>query len=369
MPHFAFLMLPEPGHILPTVRTAMRLQARGHIVSYVSLPHLEPYFRKHGFRFSPVMSDVFAWPSTDDILRTPSGVLAGRDLRAHVTSPEGLYELLIPPLSELSYDILLCDSSLLLSLPFRLYSHLSKPTIAVSVFLPDDPQEDLRIPQMIMCPVEFEIPAAAARLLATGRSTFVEASVCQDREPVDFCWTRVSQERHLVYCSLGTQVSRYASAPSVLRSVVSAVADLPSHQLVLCVPNAPDILKDLPTYSTIIVVHPAPQLSLLACCQVFITHGGIGGLKESIMAGVPSLVIPFDFDQPKNAARVEYHNLGRTCLPHECTPTRIQRMLQGINSDSGIRESISRMRAAFWKRESAASSVTCLETLATELLS
>jgi UDP:flavonoid glycosyltransferase YjiC (YdhE family) len=44
--------------------------------------------------------------------------------------------------------------------------------------------------------------------------------------------------------------------------------------------------------------------------NLFITHGGLGALKETIMYGVPALVIRFDKDQPENAARVAYHRLG-----------------------------------------------------------
>lgn len=53
-----------------------------------------------------------------------------------------------------------------------------------------------------------------------------------------------------------------------------------------------------------------PQSYLLNHCKVFITHGGINSVKESIHAMVPMLVIPLEVDQPGNAAKIVHKGLG-----------------------------------------------------------
>lgn len=53
-----------------------------------------------------------------------------------------------------------------------------------------------------------------------------------------------------------------------------------------------------------------PQSYLLRYCSVFITHGGINSIKESIQAMVPMLVIPLEVDQPGNAAKIVHKGLG-----------------------------------------------------------
>jgi len=49
---------------------------------------------------------------------------------------------------------------------------------------------------------------------------------------------------------------------------------------------------------------------LLSGASLAVLHGGLGGIKESILAGVPMLLVPFVFDQRPNAERIAFHGLG-----------------------------------------------------------
>ena len=46
--------------------------------------------------------------------------------------------------------------------------------------------------------------------------------------------------------------------------------------------------------------------------HLFVTHGGLNSIRESIALGVPMLVCPVDlrWDWPSNAAKVVFHGLG-----------------------------------------------------------
>jgi UDP:flavonoid glycosyltransferase YjiC (YdhE family) len=105
----------------------------------------------------------------------------------------------------------------------------------------------------------------------------------------------------------------------------------------------------------------APQVDLLKHTKLFITHGGLGGIKEAIISGVPMLVIPFDTDQPRNAARVLYHKLGRSCQPSECTPERITQLVRAMLEEDALCGGISYMMNIFRDREAQAPSVRFIE--------
>ena len=62
----------------------------------------------------------------------------------------------------------------------------------------------------------------------------------------------------------------------------------------------------------IIAVDYAPFESLLGRGCVMIHHGGVGTTAQGLRAGIPTLIVPFAFDQPDNAARAEKLGTSRT---------------------------------------------------------
>ncbi len=70
-------------------------------------------------------------------------------------------------------------------------------------------------------------------------------------------------------------------------------------------PNEP-----LPT--GIIAVDYAPYQSLLPQANVMVHHGGVGTTSQGLRAGVPTLIVPFAFDQPDNAAHAARLGTSRT---------------------------------------------------------
>jgi len=59
-----------------------------------------------------------------------------------------------------------------------------------------------------------------------------------------------------------------------------------------------------------------PFGELLPRVAVLVHHGGIGTLSQALAAGIPQLVVPFAYDQPDNAARLERLGVART-VPHD----------------------------------------------------
>lgn len=66
----------------------------------------------------------------------------------------------------------------------------------------------------------------------------------------------------------------------------------------------------------IIAVNYAPFEALLPRACAMVHHGGVGTTSNGLRAGIPTLIVPFAFDQPDNAAHAERLGCSRT-LPRE----------------------------------------------------
>ena len=72
--------------------------------------------------------------------------------------------------------------------------------------------------------------------------------------------------------------------------------------------NAPPV--DLP--SDIVAVDYLPYRQIFPHVACVVHQGGIGTTAQALQAGRPQLVMPFSFDQPDNAARIERLGVGLT---------------------------------------------------------
>ncbi|KAG0719706.1 UDP-glucuronosyltransferase 2B14 [Chionoecetes opilio] len=108
-----------------------------------------------------------------------------------------------------------------------------------------------------------------------------------------------------------------------------------------------------------------PQQDVLAhdSVKVFISHGGLLSLQESIFHATPLLVLPIFSEQPKNAMFVENSGLGRMLVWEELTADSIVDALTDIITKPKYKENVARMsaslsdqlttpqeRAVFWPR-------------------
>jgi len=62
----------------------------------------------------------------------------------------------------------------------------------------------------------------------------------------------------------------------------------------------------------IIAVNYAPFEALLAGACAMVHHGGVGTTSNGLRAGIPTLIVPFAFDQPDNAAHAARLGCSRT---------------------------------------------------------
>lgn len=69
--------------------------------------------------------------------------------------------------------------------------------------------------------------------------------------------------------------------------------------------------------------------------DVIVNHGGTGVLYMSMIAGVPQLIVPQDFDQHDNAARVAFHGFG---LRSQGKPKSIAKDIEKLLADDSFRK-------------------------------
>ncbi len=81
-----------------------------------------------------------------------------------------------------------------------------------------------------------------------------------------------------------------------------------------------------------IAVDYAPFESLLERACAVVHHGGVGTTSQGLRAGVPTLIVPFAFDQSDNAAHAGRLGTSRTLYRHSYKAERVARELDNLLS-------------------------------------
>jgi MGT family glycosyltransferase len=86
--------------------------------------------------------------------------------------------------------------------------------------------------------------------------------------------------------------------------------------------------------------------ALLPRTDVIVTTGGAGTVLAALLAGVPLLIVPTEWDKPESARRVEHAGAGLILPPHRCTPARLRAAVQALLADGRFRQNAERLGAA-----------------------
>lgn len=105
-------------------------------------------------------------------------------------------------------------------------------------------------------------------------------------------------ERPLLYVTLGTLFTHNGV---IWRTLLAAVANLDADVLVTIGPDTSEAMFD-PTPDNVLVKRFVPQSQVLSRAAAVICHAGFNTLIGAFRAGVPSVCLPLNADQPLNAA-------------------------------------------------------------------
>ncbi|MCO8271854.1 hypothetical protein M1L60_14745 [Actinoplanes sp. TRM 88003] len=137
-----------------------------------------------------------------------------------------------------------------------------------------------------------------------------------------------------LYASLGTV---FDAGPAPLRLFAEALAPLGGTVIISTGSVDPAALGPLP--ANVIARRSVPQLEVLDRASLFVTHGGMNSVNESLAAGVPMLVIPQGADQPLVAERVTTLGAGLSITPAEVTTDYVRSQARRLLQEPRFRES------------------------------
>ena len=122
---------------------------------------------------------------------------------------------------------------------------------------------------------------------------------------IDF---KKDENKKLIYISLGTIFSFNLG---IYKKCIEALGNSKDFQVIMSIGKYNEVrdLGDLP--ENIFAFNYVPQIKILKETDIFITHGGINSINESIfMQKLPVIVIPQDLDQIDNAKQIEKLQAG-----------------------------------------------------------
>lgn len=208
----------------------------------------------------------------------------------------------------------------------------------------------LRLPELISFPAVFDFPGAEI-----PGSYYIGASIFLERNQPSFPWDKLSGNRPLIYCALGSMLP-YGDRTKCIdffRTIIDSSNIRPNWQWVLTVGNNLKV-EDLGLIpDNVLIVSHAPQLELLKRATMMITHGGANTVKECIYFGVPMIIItsmttPLALsDIPVYTARVVYHGLGVEADLRKLTVTYLRNLIDTVDSDPYFRSQVKIMQAKF----------------------
>jgi MGT family glycosyltransferase len=142
----------------------------------------------------------------------------------------------------------------------------------------------------------------------------------------------------LIYMALGTIDNNKANLYNQCLEMFAGK----EARLILAVGDKIDIgtLGEIPSNCT--VYEYAPQKEILEKSDLFITHGGMNSIAESIQFGVPMLVAPMSNDQPINAKQIQRLGIGREIDILTLSADELWSNIISVTSDSMMKQNIRR---------------------------
>ena len=176
----------------------------------------------------------------------------------------------------------------------------------------------------------------------------------------------VNSDAPVVYASLGSQPGRYAHTNQFFRSLLEALRARPNLRAVVSTgtkyftnqlfANTPD---------NVLIMKSVPQLWMLRRSAVFVTHGGLGSTREAMALGVPMIVVPQQYDQLGNAARVVHHGIGLKISARYVTGRALTSAIENIlHHNAEFKSRLKNMQQASANEEAENRGVKLIEKLA-----
>ncbi|MFF4180027.1 macrolide family glycosyltransferase [Streptomyces sp. NPDC001750] len=365
--HIAMVGIPAVSHVLPSLEVIRELVARGHRVTYANDSAVADRITAAGAELVPCTSTLPVadnnWPD-DPVavmdLFLGNAVQALPQLRAaYDHDPADLY----------LYDIGAYAARALAEAQGRPLMQLSPTYVAWDGYDQDVAAHLWRLPGADAYRTRFarwlaecgasttDVDAFSgrpARTLAlitramqphadrvdTGTVTFV--GPCFDARESEGSWTRPADAENVLLVSLGSAFTR---RPEFYRQCLAAFGDRPGWHVVLQIGKYTDP-RELGTIPSNVEVHSwVPQRAILERADAFVTHAGMGGCGEGLMAGVPMIAVPQAADQFTNADRLVELGVARRIDTEDVAAETLRNALYELVADAEVARRSAQLRA------------------------
>ncbi|MFC4336329.1 macrolide family glycosyltransferase [Salininema proteolyticum] len=365
--HIAMVGIPAVSHVYPSLEVIRELVARGHRVTYANDPSVEALVTESGAEF---VANTSILPTQDnDWPEDPVGAM-NLFLDNAVQSLPQLHESYDGDVPDLyMYDIGGYQARAIAQRQGRPALQLSPAMVAWDTYFEEVGKHILSLPGadeysakftrwLTECGVsptdgvEFSgVPEQALALIPsamqphadrvdTDRVTFV--GPCFDLREGGDGWARPADADNVLLVSLGSTFTR---RPDFYRECLKAFGDLPGWHVVLQIGKYVDA-EDLGEIPTNVEVHSwVPQRAILDEADAFVTHAGMGGSSEGLLAGVPMIAVPQAADQFMNADRLVELGVARRIDTEDATAEALRTALEELVSDGKVAERSARIQA------------------------
>jgi UDP:flavonoid glycosyltransferase YjiC (YdhE family) len=193
------------------------------------------------------------------------------------------------------------------------------------------------IEEWILGAPEQDLPRSRA-LPSTVR--YIGAWPDLDRRQLTICLPKLEERSYLIYVAMGVSMPSWDADIALLRRIIEGLQSIPRAKLLVSAGDirACNALRRLTKHAQISPF--LPQLACLTQAHLAVTHGGANTYRECIVTNTPMLVLPRDYDQHGNAARVESLGLGLRGSRRRDTAESITRKALRILEDEGFRHRV-----------------------------
>ncbi|GAQ52453.1 macrolide family glycosyltransferase [Streptomyces acidiscabies] len=364
--HIAMIGIPAVSHVLPSLDVIRELVARGHRVTYANDPVVAHLIEPTGAELVPYTSVLPVadndWPEETIAAMSvflDDAIQALPQLRAvYDTDPADLY----------LYDIGAYPARAIAESQGRPLMQLSPTFVGWEGYETEVAAHIWALPGADAYRARFdawlkesgastlameEFAARPAHTVATitramqpqadrvDTSTVTFVGPCFD--PAEGDWARPADAENVLLVSLG---SAYTRQPEFYRQCLAAFGDLPGWHVVLQIGKYTDP-ADLGTIPANVEVHPwVPQRAILDRADAFVTHAGMGGCGEGLLAGVPMIAVPQGAEQFMNADRLVELGIARRLDTADATAEALRSALLELTADPEVARRSAELQAA-----------------------
>lgn len=212
---------------------------------------------------------------------------------------------------------------------------------------------------IVFCPIEFELPKFRQY---SPCISYVEPSIIKAYNQSESLPSEI--EAPFILCTFGTQSGMHFQLAERLLCLLEAAERRTDLHFVITAgytPQAQHLIASSKFHKNVTLLPSVSIPALMPKATAFISHGGLGGIKEAIYHGIPQIVLPVLYDQPFNAKRVAGLGIGECIFPEQLTPMSLTTALSTVLGADEYKENLKQLTSVFRAIEQQSPGVTLID--------